>query len=543
MGRAAQTAFPSRTGLRPLIGTVAVTGGAIWWGLRKRQERIDEIRRWSIEQKNTLPRSLAIGAGISLAGTGLAKAMVASRQALISYLGPGVTKNVLARAANAAAWGAGLTFLYNAGVGYIGRANEKIEPAYATPPNNPLVSGSPGSHSPFEDLGMQGRRYVSDVSTPEMIEEVMGEPAQADPVRVFIGFNTEPVYPTGRAELALAELDRTGAFDRSHLLLVSPTGTGWVNQTMIETAEFLTRGDIATCTVQYGRFPSFLSLQKVALGRFQFRLLLWGIRQRLLDRPPEERPKVYIYGESLGAWTSSDVVMFQGMKGFDHYGIDRALWVGLPGMAKWSKTGMARGRGALVPDGTVDVFDRHEALADLSGEEQEKLRAVILSHDNDPIAALAPEMIVREPEFLSGGVPRGRGVPDNYTWTPILTFAYSAVDAMNAMVMVPGNFDSFGHDYRKDIARFTRDAFQLRNVSDEQMSRIEETIRRLELERTQRIKAPSAEDAPASPSQKAAAQRQEAGGVPLVGARTRGARWLGSQKAEAAANPQAGDGD
>ncbi len=34
--------------------------------------------------------------------------------------------------------------------------------------------------------------------------------------------------PPGRAELALAELDRTGAFDRSFLLLVAPTGTGWV---------------------------------------------------------------------------------------------------------------------------------------------------------------------------------------------------------------------------------------------------------------------------------------------------------------------------
>jgi hypothetical protein len=39
---------------------------------------------------------------------------------------------------------------------------------------------------------------------------------------------------------------------------------------------------------------------------------------------------VLVFGESLGAWTSSDVVMFQGIEGFDHYRIDRALWVGLP---------------------------------------------------------------------------------------------------------------------------------------------------------------------------------------------------------------------
>jgi uncharacterized membrane protein len=83
-----------------------------------------------------------------------------------------------------------------------------------------------------------------------MIEQVMGEPAVAHPIRAYVGFNSEPLYQTGRAELALAELERAGAFSRSVLLRVSPTGTGWVDQTMIEAAEFLTRGDIATCCIQ-----------------------------------------------------------------------------------------------------------------------------------------------------------------------------------------------------------------------------------------------------------------------------------------------------
>jgi hypothetical protein len=41
------------------------------------------------------------------------------------------------------------------------------------------------------------------------------------------------------------------------------------------------------------------------------------------------------------------------IRGFDHYGIDRALWFGLPGLAKWSRNGMARGASDLVPEGTV----------------------------------------------------------------------------------------------------------------------------------------------------------------------------------------------
>jgi uncharacterized membrane protein len=53
---------------------------------------------------------------------------------------------------------------------------------------------------------------------------VLGGAAKAMPIRVFVGYNSEPLYPAGRAELALEELERTGAFDRSYLLLVSPPG-------------------------------------------------------------------------------------------------------------------------------------------------------------------------------------------------------------------------------------------------------------------------------------------------------------------------------
>ena len=49
---------------------------------------------------------------------------------------------------------------------------------------------------------------------PEMIEEVVGEPAKAHPIRAYVGFNSAPLYSTGRAELAMAELERTNAFDR-----------------------------------------------------------------------------------------------------------------------------------------------------------------------------------------------------------------------------------------------------------------------------------------------------------------------------------------
>jgi uncharacterized membrane protein len=523
LGQALQGRYPAHRAVRPLVVSAALTGGLLWWGARRMRTSEATVGRWPLPQTTTLPATLGTSFAVTAVGTGLTRGFVWSRGAMESYFGPGPSKRLLARLANAGLWAAGATALYNAGVAYVGRANEKVEPGYATPPASHLVSGSADSLLPFGDLGQQGRRFVTDVVTPELITEVMGEPAVAHPIRAYVGFNSEPIYQTGRAELALAELDRTGAFDRSHLLLVSPTGTGWVDHTLIETAEFLTRGDIATCCVQYGRYPSFLSVQKVALGQGQFRLLLWGIRQRLAERPPERRPRVLVFGESLGAWTSSDVVMFQGIEGFDHYGIDRALWVGLPWLAKWSRSGMTRGTSDLVPGGTVGVFDRHEQLQALSDEQRARLRAVILSHDNDPIAVLGPELLVRRPWWLADG-QRGRGVPDAMRWRPLITFVQTAMDAANAMVSVPGEFGSFGHDYRADMVRFVRDAYSLPDATEQQLSRIEEVLRSLELERAQRIKAQDPQAGPPAPAHRTG-DGVSAAGVPLRTRRTRGARW------------------
>ena len=523
VGKYIQKRYPAQKATRPAAVSALALAGVAYWATQRIAKRKEVIERWPVPQKEALPGAVGVATVVTVAGTGAARGYIGSRNALIGWMGPGITKNVLARAANAGIWSFGLSSLYNAGVGYIGRANEKVDPGYATPPPSPLMSGHNESLLPFEDLGQQGRRYVNDVATPELIEEVMQEPAVAQPIRVYVGYNTEPLYPTGRAELALAELDRTGAFDRSYLLLVAPTGTGWVDHTMIEAAELFTRGDIATCCIQYGRFPSFLSLQKVALGRSQFRLLLWGVKERLRAMPADKRPKVLVFGESLGAWSSSDVVMYQGISGFDHYGIDKALWFGLPGLAKWSRNGMARGSSDLVPEGTVAVFDNPEQLAALDREERSRLRAILLSHDNDPIAQLVPDIAVKRPPWLAAG-KRGRGVADSMDWIPIVTFWQTAIDAANAMVTVPGEFLSFGHDYRADTAQFVHMAYEFPEVTSEQMDRVEDVLRRLEIERTERRKATTAESAPPAPAYQSKTATM-VGGVPLQQARTRGARW------------------
>jgi uncharacterized membrane protein len=525
IGTAGKQRYPASSIVRPALISVAALSGALVWSKSRLDNRKAEIERWPIPQPNELGPAMATGVAVTSIGMVGTRAFQASQGAWIDYFGDTPTKRLMARAVNAGVWAGALSGMYQAGIGYIGRGNERVEGGYSVAPTSPLMSGSPESISPFSDLGQQGRRFVTDVLTPEFIDTTMAEDGAEHPIRVFIGYNSEPLYTSGRAEMALDELDRTGAFDRDYLLLVSPTGTGWVDQTMIESAELFTRGDIATCVIQYGKYPSFLSLQKVALGRAQFRLLLWGVAQRLAGRSPENRPKVLVFGESLGAWTSSDVVMHNGIAGFDHYGIDKALWAGLPWMAKWSKSGMGRGASKLVPVGTVGVFDNPEELEAMSQRERSALRAIVLSHDNDPIAVMGPDLAIREPEWLKG--ERGRGVPPDMTWTPIVTGIQVMIDAANAMVTVPGHFGSFGHDYRADMARMVYLGLDLPASSEEQIFAVEAALIDLESGRSERIKAAKEEHAVPPPSRVVKGERV-AGGVPLAGNRTAGAQWVRS---------------
>ncbi|MEN8239604.1 MAG: alpha/beta-hydrolase family protein [Actinomycetota bacterium] len=487
-GEELRARYPASGPIRPVVVGLGSFAGALLYSSKLLENRQAIIKRWSDDDTPaSLGGSIGIALAVSTAGRLIGRGFLATRTASQNYFGGDPLKDILGRTINTALWAGGGAALYSAGVGFIARSNEKIEPAYSTVPDNPFVSGGPASVSPFEELGLQGRRFVTDVVTPDLIEGVLGEPAAAHPIRAYIGYNSEPIYTTGRSEMALEELSKLGAFDRKYLLLFAPTGTGWVDQTMIESAEILSRGDIATVCIQYGRSPSFLAVQKVALGRQQFRQLMWGVKQRLAERPVDKRPKVLIFGESLGAWSSSDVVMHQGIEGFDDYGVDRALWFGLPGFAKWSKNGMRDGSSDRIPEGSVGAFDRIEEYNELSDEEKDAMRAVILDHDNDPIAQVSMRLAVKEPAWLRTS-ERGRNVPDEMEWSPLLTFIQVAVDAMNAMKVIPGEFKSFGHDYRGDTVAFVQAAYHLPALSEEQMENVNEALLRLEVERGERIK-------------------------------------------------------
>jgi uncharacterized membrane protein len=130
-------------------------------------------------------------------------------------------------------------------------------------PAEPTRSAGPGSLVSWHSLGAEGRSFVSGGPTQEELRTFAdatgldsGEIRQ--PIRVYVGLQAS-ADPKAAATLAVAELDRTKAFDRSVLCVVTTTGTGWVDPYLTAALEYLYRGDTAIVGVQYSYLPSWIS--------------------------------------------------------------------------------------------------------------------------------------------------------------------------------------------------------------------------------------------------------------------------------------------
>ena len=363
----------------------------------------------------------------------------------------------------------------------------------------PTLSGGPGSLVPWATLGREGRRHMlthvrpspvpdRPAGLPDLsIETVMGEPAIAAPVQVYVGLDSAPTARE-RVDLALAEMERTGAFDRSTIMLVSPTGLGYVNYVALAAAQYLSRGDLASVTMQYSRRPSPLSLGRVGQAREQNRLLWLRILERL-RRTEGRRPRVVLFGESLGAHTSQDVFLHWGTLGLQALGIDRALWLGTPYGSEWMHevTGPDR---LDVDRGSVAVVNDIDQLLALREERGTPPAYVMLSHDNDGVTKFGPDLLTTAPAWLGPDRPRvepvdgasPRGIPRQLRWRPVTTFFQTLVDVKNAQV--PGTYQAWGHDYRPDLARFVSEVYDL-PASSEQLERVATACREREVARWQ----------------------------------------------------------
>lgn len=358
-------------------------------------------------------------------------------------------------------------------IGGLAAESRELDPGFATPPEDPDVTGGPGSMVSVAELGREGARFVGSVTSPDGIREVTAQEPVAAPVRVFVGFDSASTAEQ-RVGLAMAELRRTGAFDRSHLLIQAPAGSGYANSFPVDILEVLTRGDCAAVAVGYGLLPSFLSMNKVQLAAHTQRLLLDSIRDELRDRAT--RPRILLYGESLGAKVQQAAIP-AGRLDLDHYGVSAALWVGTPG-------GEVADVFHSLCAGESYTVDRPDQLP--ASMPDPRPRVWFLEHDGDPVVRFRPDLLLNRPAWLPADGTRGRNVPEGMTWKPGITFAAAFVDTMFATNVKPGLFESRGHDYRADLGAVTTAAFDLPSTP-EVAERLEAYLRRKEIERAERI--------------------------------------------------------
>ena len=345
------------------------------------------------------------------------------------------------------------------------------------PPASPFVSGCHGSAVSWAPLTRDARRHLASATPAQRIASVMDEPA-IEPIRLYVGL-TSAGTAAERASLALAELERTGALDRGLLVLCSPTGSGFVNYVAASAWEYLTRGDCASLTLQYSLRPSVLSLDRVDEGREQNQALMAALAPVLAARARERRPRVVLFGESLGAFTSQDTFLHTGTRGLRVHFVDRALWLGTPYASGWAREVRDLDRPDVEP-GEVLRSAGADDLDQLEPEVAEAARYVLLSHQDDGVTLFSLELLVRCPPWL--GDQRTPAVPPQAGWSTPITFLQTLIDAKNSADTTPGRFTGSGHDHRGDLARAVRFAFDLK-CTDDQLAAVEAALRQEDLDR------------------------------------------------------------
>ncbi|MQA95831.1 MAG: hypothetical protein GEV11_14680 [Streptosporangiales bacterium] len=325
--------------------------------------------------------------------------------------------------------------------------NSELNPGVA-PPANPMVSGSVSSLVSWASLGRQGRRFVTEGPRPEQLRAFSGA-APVNPARVYVGLDSAPSV-TERATLAVRELERTGAFEREAICLITTTGTGWVDSDSVDPLEYLYNGDTALAAIQYSYLPSWLSfVVDQDRARAAAEELFEQVHARWSRIPEEKRPKLFVFGESLGALGAESVF---GDLDDIRTRTDGMLLVGPPESSVLRRELIAnRDYGStetrpVYQDGrTVRFADRGSDLARPYAP-WEFPRVVYLQHASDPIVWWSPRLMLHRPDWLEE--PRGDNVLPNFQWYPFVTFWQLTADMVFSVQMPPG----IGHDYGAEAA-------------------------------------------------------------------------------------------
>ncbi|MBC9926126.1 MULTISPECIES: alpha/beta-hydrolase family protein [unclassified Leucobacter] len=316
--------------------------------------------------------------------------------------------------------------------------------AEATEPASQYRSAGADSAIDWETLGRHGANFVGGGPSAAEIVEVTEAPA-IEPIRVYAGLASAG-SAEARAQLAVSELERTGAFSRSVLIVATPTGSGWLEPQTMDAVEYLYGGDTASVAMQYAYTPSWVSFVFDPDAPVDAaRVLFDAVHERWSMLPEDDRPVLISYGLSLGAHGSQAV--FGSVEEIRER-TDGALFVGSPnGSALWRTLQAARDSGSPawrpVLDGGREVRWMSQAGdQELLPSEWRAPRVLYLQHATDPVTWLGPELIWESPEWLADS-QRASDVSPSMRWIPGVTAMQVTVD----MLMGESVPARHGHNY------------------------------------------------------------------------------------------------
>ncbi|MFB6619732.1 alpha/beta hydrolase [Streptomyces sp. NPDC085524] len=383
-----------------------------------------------------------------VAGRGLRRLYHWAARLLGRWIGP--------RAARVVGWVVvvGLAWSVVSGVllgGFVNAANEAFSvrdtetPEGVHQPTTALRSGGPGSLVPWDSLGRQGRAFTGSGPTAAEIGAFTHSTAQ-EPVRAYAGLETAD-STEARAERAVADLERAGGFARKNLLVMTTTGSGWVDPAAVDSFEYLGNGDSATVAMQYSYLPSWLSyLVDQSKARAAGRDLFDAVYDVWSKLPQDRRPRLFVAGESLGSFGGETAfsgeadlrnrtagTLFAGPPNFNtlfrEFSDDREA--GSPEIEPVYKDGRTV-RFTDDPAGGIPPADRP----------WDGPRVLYLMHPSDPIVWWSPSLALSEPDWIRE--KPGTDVLGSMVWMPFVTFWQVTAD----LPFSTGVPDGHGHTYK-----------------------------------------------------------------------------------------------
>ncbi|WP_234440488.1 alpha/beta-hydrolase family protein [Streptomyces rimosus] len=340
-------------------------------------------------------------------------------------------------------------------------------------PTTTLRSGGPGSLVPWDSLGLQGRNFTGTGPSAAAIGAFTGRPA-TEPIRSYAGLASSD-DTEARAAQAVADLTRQGGFERENLLVMTTTGSGWVDPAAVDTFEYLSGGDSATVAMQYSYLPSWLSyLVDQTKAREAGRALFDAVYDTWSKLPSDHRPRLFVAGESLGSFGGETA--FSGEYDLRNRTAG-TLFAGPPAFntlfrefSDHRDAGSPEVRPVYKDGRTVRFTNDPGAEIPPADRPWNGSRVLYLMHSSDPIVWWSPHLVYSEPDWI--GQHPGDDVLEQMVWLPFVTFWQVTADLPFAADVPRGH----GHTYTTEYVDGWNAVMRPPDITAQDLGRLKDII-------------------------------------------------------------------